>query len=294
MKKIKGIMIKAIITVFALMLVLLGFMIWQHRSYVRLISAVEKNDNVRVEQLLKRPYRSLDRQSGPFPWIYLTKGGGACSPLEAACENGNYEAAKMLIDRGADASVVHEGCFSLLYLSMQSTEMDDYKLVRLLVENGADPYGAPSQHNDDESSLSVCAGMHCYGDNSSYDENRAEMILKIYKYLESKCGVKEIKMDSGWPPLKSAVATNNLPLVKYLIDQGEYDTNQQDDYGETCVFGVGGGELGKNDKIRTQIFYVLMENGADVYIKNKEGKTVYDCAKEANDTYLMKLLGPYI
>ncbi len=287
-------------------------------SYVSLLGAIRNNQNKKVELLLKLPFRSLDKTSGYIPLRWIVESGENNSPLELACRFGNYQAAKMLIEKGADASCVQEDHFSLLYLAMESTESEDYKLVKLLVENGADPNGAPEDDHDNSSSLENCARMDCgdyYFNNylptagsweeelkkrneSKYDEKKAVMIRNIYQYLEERIQNYNNPEEqiSGTTTLHWAANYQNLELIQYLIDQGKYGVNDQDHEGKTCLhFLVCYDEPDEYDKEwKRDTLELLIQNGADPTIKDKEGKTPYDYTVENKDDYLAGLLEPYM
>ena len=161
MNKIKK-PIKVIIMIFV-SIIMIFLIVWiiKDYSYVMLLDAIQNRQNKKVAMLLKLPFSSLDKTSGHFPVRYFAESEENNSPLETACKYGNYKAAKMLIEKGADASRVQEEHFSLLYLSMESTESDDFNLIKLLVQNGADPDGAPDDDHDGNSSLEHCARMDC-------------------------------------------------------------------------------------------------------------------------------------
>ncbi len=294
------------------------FILWIHHNYVLLIDAIGTNRNERVEALLKRPYFDINRPSGHLPWIWLPDMEDTVSPLEQACRCGNYKAAKMLIARGADADQVNNEHCSLLYLTMEYTEPDDYEMVKLLIKNGADPNGAPDEKNDGMDSLSACAGMDC-GDyyynwylvpyqrlrfdrtriaSAHYDKQKAKMIVKIYRFLEKKVNHKNEFSDeqSLFTPLHRAVMYQNLELIQYILDKGKYDINDRDESGQTCLFSLVSVEYPDlyDQTWKRETLDLLMRYGADVNIKDTDGKTVYDYAVEAHDDYLAGLLKPYM
>ena len=237
------------------------------------------------------------------------------SPLEQACQCGNYEAAKMLIAKGADASIVQDGHFSLLYLAMEETDEGDYDLVKLLVENGADPKRVPDEQHDRAPILVSCARMDCgdYHFNSylqkytgikydrdayikrHYDKNRAEMILKIYKYLEDETGCTEVENDFGVTPLYAATNSQNLELMQYLLKGSTADVNAQTDSGTTCIFSLNRQFDKEYDKgWKKETLDLLIEKRADSNVKDKEGKTACDVANDFDDKYLAGLIEPYM
>lgn len=67
---------------------------------------------------------------------------------------------------------------------------------------------------------------------------------------------------NGWTPLHYAASSNNLSLVKLLI-AAHAQVNMTDASGWTPLF-VGNAETAK----------VLLDNGADLYVEDKEGQTV--------------------
>ena len=285
--------------------------------YVLLLGSIRSKNNRLVKALLWIPFPSLNVVSGPLPFGFvLSNDGWATTPLEMACTYGNYDAAKLLIERGAEAGSVREYDFSLLYLAMESTEKDDYKLIKMLVDNGADPNGKPE--NDDFSSLENCSRMDCgdyYYNNylevpgpwkeelyrrqhSKYDIEKAQMIKDIYAFLNSKIKEKNnyYEQESGTTPLHWAVNAQNLSLIDYLLKHTNYEINEQDSDGQTCLhFLICFEKAGTYDKKwKKDTLELLIKNGADLTIKDNEGKTAYDYAVEIKDDYFAGLLKSYM
>ncbi len=304
--------------VVVLLISLVVYRILEHDQYVKLLDAIKEHDNQKVERILRWNYFDLDKQSGHFPWAWLPESDDCYSPLETACKYGNYKAAKMLIKKGADAGRVQEEHFSLLYLSMESTESDDFNLIKLLVQNGADPNGAPDDDHDGSSSLENCARMDCgdyYYNNylsttgsweeelkkryeANYDEKKAVMITNIYHYLDERIQNYNNPEEqiTGATPMHWAANFQNMALIQYLIDQGRYRVNDKDHDGQTCLHYLVRFEKPNeyNKKWKEDTLVLLINNGADPTIKDKEGKTPYDYAVENKDDYLAGLLKPYM
>lgn len=294
---------KKILKIVAVLLIsLVVYRLLEHDQYVKLLDAIKDHDNQKVERILKWNWFDLDKQSGHFPWAWLSGFDEHNSPLELACREGNNQVAKMLIDKGADVSIQHEGSYSLLYLTMTYTELDDYELIKILIEHGAEPKGAPK--NDYKSSLETCANMSC-GDKTNadgilhYNQNKAIMIFDIYRYLQKSINKEDnvFVQDTGITPLHSAVGSQNLVLIEYLIDEGEYHVNDRDKDGQTSIFFLlyAIEENGRYDKKwKRQTLDLLIRYGADPTIEDNQGKTVYDCAVENGDDYLAGLLKQYM
>ena len=305
---------KTIIIIICFLVGVIMILTIQDRCYVKMIDAINVHDNEKVEKLLKYPFFNLNKASGHVPYKWISGLDAENTPLEMACKCGNYEAAELLIDKGADASLVRDGNFSPLYLTMEYTDKDDYKLVKLLVENGADPNGAPDENNDGECSLIKCAGMDCsnydfngfthkdtgqdYDKESAcsakYDEKKAKMIVQIFKYLEKETRTEDISLFEGENPLRIAVGTQNLELIEYFLKEKKCDINLRDKWSRTCIFSLRERSNHIYDHAwKRHTLELLLNNGADVSLKDDEGKTVYDYAVEYGDDYLAKLLEPY-
>ncbi len=98
--------------------------------------------------------------------------------------------------------------------------------------------------------------------------------------------VKPSAMLSWWrsllrkPQWWNYAATGNVEGIQALINAG-IDVNQQDKEGNTVLMGAAGYR-------RTAIVRLLLNNGADVMIKNKKEKTVYDLAKNEDIKRMIK------
>ena len=215
-----------IISLSAALMVLIGVCAGYHLCYDKLITAIQTGENKTAKQLLRMPFISLD-QAGGSPWLlrWLAEFSGQ-TPLEAACETGNAELAELLIQKGANPKQVRQGQFSLVYLTLQEYHPQDLAILKLLIDNGADPKGNPTDFEDhsllqaallspsDEKPTDNWNGGH-------YSKENAEAILKIYQYLEKKIGdIKEVRGVEGETVLMNASITQNLELMEYLIDSG--------------------------------------------------------------------------
>ena len=304
-------------TVKIVTILLIGIVVYkalEHNQYVKLLDAIKDHDNQKVERILRWNYFDLDKQSGHFPWRWLSEFDDCNSPLEMACKSGNGAAVKMLIDKGAYAGIVHAGDFSPMYYTLLYTEEDDFEIIKLLVENGADPNGAPDDDHDGQSSLESCAGMRCYVDTreqnkgedvesesiNHYDPHTAKMILFIYQYLKKRID-KEYNPEYerwGYSPLSSAVNAQNLELITYLLKEGKYKVNDKDKEGQTCIYSLVTmmDELGEEELLeydqewKKETLELLMANGADLNVRDDLHRTPYDYAVVKRDMYLASLL----
>jgi ankyrin repeat protein len=89
--------------------------------------------------------------------------------------------------------------------------------------------------------------------------------------------------DQGYTPLHTATYTKDNHLLKILLDHGA-DVNIQNNNGNTAL------HLEFYDRPRYDIISLFINNGADIFIKNKHNKSPYDLALETCDPSIIDLL----
>ncbi|MBE6739357.1 MAG: hypothetical protein E7565_03455 [Ruminococcaceae bacterium] len=218
----------------------------------RLIKAIESNDAITVKEILDRgvdPNRTNVKPS-KFWTFFETH---ARRPITVACEQGNLQIVRYLIEHGATAEYVEGTGWSPLRTVLFRYDQNDLEIVKLLIENGADP-------NKKEDVLPVFAaadmipkeyllqqnGMRVYS--AVYNREVAECITEIVIVLLQDNSIN-ITNDFGETLLMVAVQKGNVCLVKHLLDMG-----------------------------------------CDVSIKSQKGKTALDYAKENNNDEIIELL----
>jgi ankyrin repeat protein len=83
--------------------------------------------------------------------------------------------------------------------------------------------------------------------------------------------------------LSKACVSNNLDLVKYLVEHG-VNVNARDKYGDTALV-VASGEAG-----RLNIVKYLVENGADVNFKADDNWTPLFAARYYENAHIVEYL----
>lgn len=240
-------------------------------------------------------------RTGGEGWIFSFLSEVSCNtPLEAACAAGNLEVAKDLISRGADAGKTRAGYFSPIYHILDEPHESDLEMVQLLIENGADPSGMTETSNLSEHSLQRISSRFVTTDQDPvnqkrfvagpYDTEVANQSVEIYQYLQEKTGTEGLVDELGETTLMHAVSLKNTALAEYLLETGN-DVNQADVRNETAVFYlVDNEDVIYDDAWRREIFDLLMLHGADLTVKNIEGMTVLDYAKQEGDAFMVSLL----
>ena len=114
--------------------------------------------------------------------------------------------------------------------------------------------------------------------------------MEIYQYLQEKTGTEGLVDELGETTLMHAVSLKNTALAEYLLESGN-DVNQADVRNETAIFYlVDNEDVIYDDAWRREIFDLLMLHGADLTVKNIEGMTVLDYAKQEGDAFMVSLL----
>jgi ankyrin repeat protein len=151
-----------------------------------------------------------------------------------------------LIEKGADLNILGRGGISFLgYCAFNSY----IHFMNLALDNGAD--------------INIRENIENYGK------------------VDGKVVVEHIEY--GVTPLMSAADNGSYNSVKFLLDKGAL-IDLQDDKGNTALmkasyFPDGFDQNEKLTKEFGKVIKLLIERGADVNIKNKEGKTAYEITR---------------
>ncbi len=202
-----------------------------------LISAIEKGDIETARVLLEIGVDPNQTNVDPH-WIWNLAEHSPKRPLSVACETGNLEMVQLLIDYGATAADQGKTSWSPLREALWYYQPDDIEIVRLLLENGADPcweesgslpmfWAAsmqPKVYDESKANGTVFS--------SGYDQETAENITEIVKMLM----VEDRKNERGYgikTLLIISVVNENVPLTEYLLSI-DCDTTIEDSFGKTA------------------------------------------------------------
>lgn len=264
-------------------------------------AAVEKGDTTLMEQLLRQDPGLLDRpcvereNAPPEPdaveyaitplqnaaWkgtlksvIYIVEKGAAIdrttydigwTPLGMSISyTDNTDKAEYLIKHGAAVKPYSIG------LMQTAVEMQAKKIILLLLHHGAD-VNAKSKDRLNRSPLALVINQ---------DRN-----TEVVKLLIDQGADINTRDDYGQTPLHQAAGLRKVTNVSQLLTAGA-SCNALDRFEETPLHKVADDPSPEGLKIAS----LLLSAGARLDIKDKDGKTPLDLAREAHNTKLIQIL----
>ncbi|EER25606.1 Ankyrin repeat containing protein [Coccidioides posadasii C735 delta SOWgp] len=208
--------------------------------------------------------------------------GGGFTPLHQAALGKNEATVRTLIERGADINCTSNDGASPLLLA--AAVRHSGPVIELLVRNGADVnhrahnQATPLHIATDKGYLEVVLALVEHGANvdvAQHDGNtplhfmlrlpHSEANLELIKLLIKKGADVNSQNNRGASPLHTAAATMYLDAVRLLVEHGAA-VNKQDALGFTALHFAGTGT-----EIRRDLATILLENGADMRLKNNSG-----------------------
>ncbi len=195
------------------------------------------------------------------------------TPLQAACANGNIAMVEALLARDADVNYVTKTApFSPLMCAVSSTSENNLELVKILLENGADPNFTTQQNR---SVLLMLIDTHRDIPNN----------IAIFDLL-CRFGADQLHSTKTGTVLHSACYWGNDAMIRHLVALGCFDLNQSADQGLTCLMNY----CRSPENHDASIVQLLLENGANPAQKDLNGKTAYDYAMEVGNLELAEQL----
>lgn len=249
--------------------------------------AINENDMGKLEQLLEKDY-DIDTTDYPRSKILRTFFEvPQYTPLDYACENGSYEAVKMIVDAGADTNGIGEN-WTPLILALRQYDEGDLAVVEYLLENGADP----NRQDNGDYPLTVAAGVFAQHEKEGvyyYDEKCAAEVLEIIKLLLEHVENPEAKDSSGESAFLCASNSSNLLVMEYLAEEQGFDVNETDNNGQTAAFYYS--DLDDRTWVADKIS-LLKKLGIDLEIRDDEGRTASDYTREQEQYWISSLIEP--
>lgn len=246
-------------------------------AIVDIHTAAFLGDTALVKKFLRKKSRldeghpqSLTAEKGQ-PVDFLFKPAPWATPLCYALRGGNVQTVELLIERGAKIKGNEEALFN--------AASDDYDMVRLLLENGADAAKAPSVEANDE----LAQLMKTHGGRiTSIEELSRELVYlcrgdrggnpdEVRRLL--KLGAKINHQDhKGKTALHRAAKAGFVETMGILIDAGA-DLELVDKDEETPLFEVARTTI-RNGKARVAAAKLLLKFDAKFDLENRKGQSI--------------------
>ncbi len=251
----------------------------------QLVIAIEKGDYSKAEIMLKKtPIYDLNVVPSDSIPFYIASLPSERTALQEACNRGNLDLVSLMINNGAWINFKGIlGHATPLECAIRGEKSNKYEIVKYLVEHGANVNRkAWSDHYPIEWAAILSPAIE-KKDEYYYDRQQAVANAKIVEYLwpyATKLTSKE--MSKGDSLLFYATYSDNDAVVKYLVTKGLANENAQDENGRTAIYYHSIDEYDHNYPTE-EIIEFLVQQGIDLFHKDKNGQTAYEYALSENE-----------
>ena len=238
-------------------------------SYTQeLINAIENNDYILFEELLKQG-KNLDSR----PYVFDNDRVNM-PPLHFACKEGKYDFVVKLVEAGANINNtdVWDEHTPLMVALSQNNE-SRMLIAEYLINKGADVTIIKNNYSALDYSFTYNV--------VDYKESAEVLDFQLAKLLLNKgLSITDVRLGNV---IFNAAKNNNKLMVEYLIKELNVNIDIIDStYGNTALIWA----------VQNNCYNVvkyLLNNGANLDIKNNNGKTALDIAIEKNNIDILNL-----
>ncbi|XP_014290388.1 ankyrin-3 [Halyomorpha halys] len=218
------------------------------------------------------------------------------SPLTAAVIEGHFEIVLLLLDKGANVEIIDNEGNTLV---MEAISHGHEDIAKLLPKRGLYLH-RDSKRKDGFTALHVAAkdqprlieylltynvdvnGQDADGASPLFEAIRWDNIESVKALMTwTILDTNNTRKSDGWSCLHEAVYRDSLNIVELLLDRDAY-IDAQTNAGDTPL------HLAVENN-RYKIAKKLIKSGANVNIKNSDGKTVFDVAKSLDRKEILNL-----
>jgi ankyrin repeat protein len=196
--------------------------------------------------------------------------GSEKTVLFYAAKRGMQDVVKLLLDRGADSSISGGPLANAL---RGATDGAQCEMVRFLLQLGADI-------NEGIGSMEGTA-LH----RASENENKSMM-----EFLLSMGADINATTTRGTTPLHIVLRAKSMDIVNFLLKQGARVDIEQDGWNGATVFHSLLAYKSERDYVREDWIRLLIDNGASITAKDKDGNTVMHAVAEEGRANIIPFL----
>ena len=252
----------------------------------------------------------------PFQWVTsgmvstsLPRGGW--TPLMYAARQNGAEAARALADAGADLNATDPDGTTALVFAILNAHFD---LAAMLLDKGADPNVADETGM---AALYAAVDMHTLGAMLSRPSPKLEDALTsadlVKRLLDHGANPNarlkkpvigrhhdggDASLSEGTTPLMRAAKTNDIPVMKMLLDAGANPSLTQKDHTTVVMIAAAGGARAGayatafpvTEEGAIEVIKLCMERGADINAFNSNGLTALHRAAARGANKLVRFL----
>jgi ankyrin repeat protein len=268
-----------------------------HLEVAQILLALKLEVNARDASAETPLHRALPVSRKPdFVRLLLDHGAdvhirdGDQSALHLAVGSRNPQVVQMILEQYTELDVRDmEGTTPLLKASYNGNPA----VVQLLIDHGADPHARDHCGKtalDKAGTLGVCrmllelnVSQTCafLGAASQGDPDQIRLLL-------NHGASPDVRSESGDTPLHFAAARGRLGAARFLVLELNADVNARDDEGTTPLLASLGWIEGTPEVVQ-----FLLENGADVMVRDNWGKTAYEVARSERKEEILELLSKH-
>ncbi|XP_049803906.1 serine/threonine-protein phosphatase 6 regulatory ankyrin repeat subunit B-like [Schistocerca nitens] len=183
------------------------------------------------------------------------------TPLQAAIDHGSHHVVRLLWAAGSNFLDIPQECrIRAVHLAVKSA---DFEVLEHLISLGislSDCWWDP----DHKTTLLHCA---------------AECGVEMLKYLTNLGHTEHVPDYKGHTPLHCAVLSSNYIGTKYLLGEAHVPVDARDFDGNTALMLAASKDLHYSELF--DMFEILVNAGADINIKDRNGKTMYQLVEGA-------------
>lgn len=221
------------------------------RSLFLLLNTLEKRDLIKCDRI-NLFLSNINRSVVVTPLIY-------------ACYTQNKELVKILLENEVDVNETDENGNTALFYSSLIVNLD-LEIINLLLNYGANV--------NIQNKVGYTALM------DAVEANNLDLIRLLLAHRANP-DLKEYEV--GETALLIAVEDESLEAVKILILKGKANINLQDEIGNTALMNA----INNNDNNMVEF---LLENGADISIRNQNDEDALDLARENDNQEMLNML----